>query len=439
MSQTSPLHAGAADTQRSPDVGHDPAAWSQVVDELFELGRRVRKSELDTINLIASDNAMPAVVSRRPVYDGHIIQEGLVGRRPFAGAAAHDALEAKAVEIACRVFGVEHANVQPHSCSQANQAVYHAILRPGDAVLALGFRAGGHLTHGLSSNFSGRHYRFLHFGAAGDERLDYVAARRLAEEAKPKLIVCGSSSYPRLFDAAELRRIADGVGARLMFDLSHEAGLIAGGALPNIVPIADAATMSTDKTLRGPFGGVILCRRELAAAVDKAVHPGTQSSFPIRKVATTAHCLALTQTPEFRRYAAQVLRNARQLASAFAPGSLFTGGTDKHYIVVNVRQAFGIDGATAEQRLERVGVLSSRQTVPSDSSSKMAEASGLRLGLAWLTSRGYAEGDVASVAEIILAALSGEPDAPTLEALARRAAELGARSRPDDVWADRAH
>lgn len=409
--------------------------WTMMMNELRQHGTQLTNYERKVINLIASDNAIPTTTLKNPPYAGCMIQEGLLGKRPFAGAELHDKIENIAVRAACQVFNAEHANLQPHSCSQANQAVYHALLTPGDAVLALGFKAGGHLTHGLKINFSGRAYQFEFYGIGTDGLIDYDSAAEIAKKISPKLIICGSSSYPRLFDAERLRWIADSVGARLMFDLSHEAGLIAAGVIPNPIPLADVATMSLDKTLRGPFGGTILCREELAAAIDKAVHPGTQSSFSVRKIADAANALILTQESQFKDYAENVLLNAKQLEHVFAqfPTILLTGGTDKHYIVLDVMKAFGINGIVAEQRLEKIGILSSRQTLPSDLSPKMADCNGLRLGTAWATSRGYRTQEFKEIAKIISEALSTD-NKETLSSLADRVNSLVECKRIHDVW-----
>lgn len=411
------------------------AADSQI-QQLRRLGERQWIYENSVINLIASDNAYPLVQAEEPTYCGHMLQEGLRHRRPFAGAVLHDEIELFAEKLACEVFGADHANLQPHSCSQANQAAYHALLTHGDAVLALGFRAGGHLTHGLSINFSGRSYRFTFYGVDKDGLIDYGAARDLAISTRPKLIVCGSSSYPRLFDAPLLRAIADEVDSLLMFDLSHEAGLIAGGVIDNPVPLADVVTMSLDKTLRGPFGGLILARKHLADAIDRAVHPGTQSSFPIRKLTDAAHALALTKTAWFRDYARNVLANAKVLERHFfhAGIPMVTGGTDKHYIVLDVKNGFGLVGQDAERRLEQIDILTNRQTLPQDPSSRTAAAGGLRLGTAWVTSRGYRANDIDGVAELICSALTAETLDSCLAELKARTAALVAVERVNDVW-----
>ena len=411
-----------------------------ISDRLFlrlcELGAKQWEYERSVVNLIASDNAIPLSQSERPSYSGHMIQEGLRGRRPFAGAAVHDEMEALAENIACQVFGADHANLQPHSCSQANQAAYHALLSHGDQVLALGFRNGGHLTHGLSSNFSGRHYRFTHFGTDIHGYIDYSQVRDAAQTTRPRLIVCGSSSYPRLYNTEALRAIADEVNALLMFDLSHEGGLIAGGVFPNPISFADVVTMSLDKTLRGPFGGLILCRSRLAQDIDRAVHPGTQSSFPIRKLTDAAHALILTRTPAFRDYAQRVLNNAKALGHTLlrSGATLSTGGTDKHYIILNASQSFMISGSEAERRLESVGILASRQTLPTDRSARSADASGLRLGTPWITSRGYSVTDTSEIADIVLAALSQAPDLTAVRQLTNRVTQIVSRERMLDVW-----
>jgi glycine hydroxymethyltransferase len=402
---------------------------------LRALGNQLWTYENSVINLIASDNAYPLAISNRPTYRGHMIQEGLLGHRPFAGAALHDTIEKMSQGVACGIFGADHANLQPHSCSQANQAVYHALLSPGDTVLALDFRAGGHLTHGLSVNFSGRTYRFAHYGITETGYIDYAAAQELALQQQPKLLVCGSSSYPREYDIRRLRVIADSVGATLMLDLSHEAGLIAGAALSNPVPDADVVTMSLDKTLRGPFGAVVLSRGHLAHRLDRGIHPGTQSSFPLRRLTDATHALILTQSAAFQRYASRVIANAKVLEQCFRQGDvpMVTGGTDKHYVVLDVRKRFGISGVHAERALESIGVLTNRQTLPHDPTKRADEAGGLRLGTAWATSRGYRADDFEEIGAILVTALSSASvKAQRVQrALVRH---LVSKTRKGDVW-----
>ncbi|MER8513722.1 serine hydroxymethyltransferase [Mesorhizobium sp. M1060] len=415
------------------DIASGDAFLSAAGEKLADLGAQQMRLERSVINLIASDNALPRKFAEYPPYPGHIIQEGLVGARPFAGAALHDEIERLAAAIACRVFSAEHANLQPHSCSQANQAVYHALLKPGDPVLALGFRDGGHLTHGLGINFSGRLYRFSYYHTGADGLIDYENAEALARSLQPKLIVCGSSSYPRWYNGERLRAISDLCGAVLMFDLSHEAGLIAGGALSNLVPLADVATMSLDKTLRGPFGGMILCKKALAGRVDRAVHPGTQSSFPIRRLTDSAAALIASQTPDFAAYARNTVETARVLGSALAARGavLLTGGTDKHYVVVDTFRSYGISGAKAERALEGVDMLSSRQTLPDDASQRSNAASGLRLGAAWISSRGYLAKEAHAVAGLVHDTLTGARRRSDIREQVRA---LAGRARTLDVW-----
>ena len=407
--------------------------WEDLLADLQTNGDNLTQQERSVINLIASDNAIPSFFSNNPPYKGYMIQEGLVNRRPFAGAIFHDSIEEIAARAACKVFHADHANLQPHSCSQANQAVYHALLKPGDKILALGFKDGGHLTHGLKLNFSGRSYQFEFYGTGADGLIDYAEALDLALKISPQLIICGSSAYPRLFDAQKLRDIADSVGAKLMFDLSHEAGLIAAGVIPNPIPLADVATMSLDKTLRGPFGGAILCKDSYKDLIDKAVHPGTQSSFSVRKIADAAHALILTQESQFKAYAERTLANAKALEYAFKsyPGLLLTGGTDKHYVILDVQAIFNVTGEIAEQRLENMGILSSRQTLPRDRSAKMSMGSGLRLGTAWASSRGYGVSDFNEIADIILKALMQNEEP---KQLAARTMALSQQKRKYDVW-----
>jgi glycine hydroxymethyltransferase len=410
----------------------------QRLARLRSLSEQQLAYENSIINLIASDNAVPKVLEFETPYKGHIIQEGIVGNRPFAGAIFHDKIENFAREVACSVFGAEHANLQPHSCSQANQAVYHAFLAPGDNILALTFAAGGHLTHGAKANFSGRVYNFSYYGVNDSGLIDYAEIERLSTEIQPKLIVCGSSSYPRLFDAHRLRMIADMVGAKLMLDLSHEAGLIAGGAIENPIPFADVATMSLDKTLRGPFGGLILSRREFAKTIDRAVHPGTQSSFPIRKLTESAHALIITQTIAFQNYARNVLANAKMMEQVFLNNSIpmITNGTDKHYLIMDVNHGFGISGTAAEQRLEDIGLLTNRQTVPHDISKRANDASGLRIGSPWATSRGYSTTEFEEISHIIIEALRGESNENAKTKLRKRVMSLVSIIREGDVWRD---
>ncbi|MFD9735814.1 serine hydroxymethyltransferase [Umezawaea sp. NPDC059074] len=400
-------------------------------ERLRSAATRQADYERSTIDLIASDNAVPGWRAHTAPYLGDMIQEGIAGKRPFAGAAIHDELELLAGEVARGVFGVGHAILQSHSCSQANQAVYHALLRPGDRVLALRFRAGGHLTHGMRANFSGRAYNFEFYGVDASGVIDYDALREHAHRFEPKLLIGGSSSYPWRYDTARLRAIADEVGARLLLDLSHEAGLIAGGAFPCDLADADVVTMSLDKTLRGPHGAAILCRADLAGVIDSAVHPGTQSSFPLRRITDATAALLETRTAAFAEYAERCVTLARGLAEHFRridPDAV-VGGSDKHYLLLDTERAFGHDGHAAELLLERCGVLSNRQSLPGGASDRLKDAGGLRIGTAWLSSCGYDEHDTGVLAEVVADALRGAD----VDKCARVVRDLTGRVRPLDV------
>jgi glycine hydroxymethyltransferase len=403
------------------------------LEHLKSLCSQQWKYENSVINLIASDNACDLDLGLFQDYPAHIIQEGLLGDRPFAGARLHDELESYAAQLACEVFEADHANIQPHSCSQANQAAYQALLQPGDRVLALGFKAGGHLTHGLKINFSGRAYDFAFYGLDSNGIIDYESLASQVIDFQPKLVVCGSSSYPRRYDVDRLRDAADSVGAYLMLDLSHEAGLIAGGAYPNPVPQADVVTMSLDKTLRGPFGGMILCKSSLAKKIDSAVHPGVQSSFPIRKLISAAHSLILTKTPEFGEYAERVIKSAQEIANVFTKKEIpiLTDGTDKHYVVVDVEKGFGCNGMQAETLLEEIGILSSRQVLPRDESARSNQASGLRIATAWISSRGYQSDEAREVATLVTDYLSGAMSPVEAQ---RHVSRLASLPRTTDIW-----
>ncbi|WNI18661.1 serine hydroxymethyltransferase [Actinacidiphila sp. ITFR-21] len=410
----------------------DPGRLSGLRAELYDSGARQDAYERSVINLIASDNAVPGWRRHTLPYSGDMIQEGIVGRRPFAGAALHNELERIAAEVACEVFGVDHAILQPHSCSQANQAVYHGLLRPGDRVLALRFRAGGHLTHGMRHNFSGRTYAFDFYGVGADGRIDYDEALRAAKEFRPRLVVCGSSSYPWIYDVAALRALCDEVGAYLHLDLSHEAGLIAGGAFPCDLGPADVVTMSLDKTLRGPHGAAVLCRADLAGRMDAAVHPGTQSSFPVRRLTDAAAALLESQTAGFAEYARRSVALTRALGErllAFDARAVVGGGSDKHYLLLDTERVFGRDGRAAEELLEDLGLLTNRQWLPHDRSSGFDDAGGLRLGTAWLSSCGYDTADADALADLLVRALSGDDRDDCAAAFA----ELVTRDRPGDV------
>lgn len=404
-----------------------------IISKLKNIADRQYTYDHSIINLIASDNASPLDYSRLDCYDTISVQEGNAGQRPFAGAVLHDEVEAYVRQVACIAFGAEHANIQPHSCSQANEAVYSAFLEPGDRVLALSYLSGGHLTHGMRMNFSGRNYEFHHFKLGANEQIDYGQVATMATRLHPKLIMCGASAYPRCYRYEALRAAADSVGARLVFDISHEAGLILGGAFPSPVGCADAVTLSMDKTLRGRHGGMILARKADAKRIDHAVHPGVQSSFAVRKLYDAGLALAQATTSEFREYASRTVAMARRcadLANMVAPGCVVAGGTDKHYLIIDVFKAFNMMGTEAERLLEQAGVLSNRQATPRDSTSKIRDARGVRLGFAWMASRGFSVADL----DILFPAINECLSSRDVSGLSRAVTTLLRLKRPLDVW-----
>ncbi|MFP5376896.1 MAG: serine hydroxymethyltransferase, partial [Acidimicrobiia bacterium] len=350
--------------------------------ELFGIIERELARQSTTLQLIASENfTSTAVLEATGSVLTNTYAEGYPGRRYYGGNAVVDEAESLAIERAKALFGADAANVQPHSGANANMAVYLALLQPGDTVLGMRLDQGGHLTHGSPVNFSGRMYRFVSYGVtASDERLDLDQMRDLALEHRPRMIVAGATAYPRLIDPAPLRAIADEVGALLVFDAAHVAGLVAGGVHPDPVPLADVVTFTTHKTLRGPRGGCILARDEHAKAIDKAVFPGLQGGPLEHVIAAKAVAFREAAQPEFRRYAAQVVRNARALAAALAGEGLriVSGGTDNHLMLVDLR-TFDADltGKEAQEALDRAGMTLNKNQVPGDPRSPFV-TSGLR-------------------------------------------------------------
>ena len=331
--------------------------------------------------------------------------EGVPGKRYYAGCEFVDQVESYAIEQCKRLYGAEHANVQPHSGSQANQAVFLALLKPGDTILGMSLSAGGHLTHGHKVNFSGVFYKPVYYGIGRDTQLlDYEEIARLAQEHKPKLIIAGASSYSRTIDFARFAEIARSVGAYLLVDMAHIAGLVAAKLHPNPVPYADVVTSTTHKTLRGPRGGFILCKKELAGVIDKAVMPGIQGGPFMDVIAAKAVCFELAQKPEFITYQKQVIANAQKLAQELAQRGwkIVSGGTDNHMFVVDLQGK--LTGKEAEQKLELAGITVSRSTIPFDPAPP-AVCSGIRLGTPAATSRGMTEPEMTEIAHKIDSAL----------------------------------
>ena len=366
------------------------------------LKREVHRQN-STLQMIASENfTSPAVMAMQGSPITNKYSEGYPGKRYYGGNAVVDEAEELARERVKALFGAEHANVQPHSGANANMAVYFALLNPGDKVMGLRLDQGGHLTHGSPVNFSGHLYNFVAYGVDPEtERIDYAAVRALAVAEQPKLIIAGATAYPRSIDFAEFRSIADEVGALLMVDAAHIAGLIAGGAHPSPVPYADVVTFTTHKTLRGPRAGCILSRAEHAAAIDKAIFPGLQGGPLMHAVAAKAVAFAEAQRPEFREYAAQIVRNARALSDGLiAEGfRIVSGGTDNHMVLVDLRP-FGVNGKVAQIALDAAGIVCNKNAIPNDPE-KPFVTSGIRLGTASVTTTGMTEPEMAVIAAMI--------------------------------------
>lgn len=363
------------------------------------------------LQLIASENfTSPAVMRATGSVLTNKYAEGYPGKRYYGGNAVVDDIESIAIDRAKRLFGADHANVQPHSGANANMCVYQALLQPGDTVMGLSLDHGGHLTHGSPVNASGLLYQFVAYGVGAEDRIDLEQAHKLAVEHRPKLIVVGTTAYPRRLDPEPWRAIADEVGALLMFDMAHLAGLVAGGAHPNPVPYCDVVTFTTHKTLRGPRGGAILCREEYAKAIDKAVFPGWQGGPLEHAIAGKAIAFGEALDPSFKDYAAQIVTNASALAGALAAEgfSLVSGGTDNHLMVVDLRPFDAeLTGKVAQVTLDEQGITLNKNTVPDDPRSPFV-TSGLRIGTPSVTTQGMTEAEMPVIAGLIARALRGE-------------------------------
>ena len=355
------------------------------------------------IELIASENFVsePVMAAMGSILTNKYA-EGYPGKRYYGGCECVDVVENIARERACKLFGAEHANVQPHSGAQANMAVYFALLKPGDTVLGMNLAHGGHLTHGSPVNMSGSYFHFVPYGVDSETgRINYEKLREIALEAKPKLIVAGASAYPRIIDFEKIAAVAKEVGAYFMVDMAHIAGLVAAGLHPSPVPYADVVTTTTHKTLRGPRGGMILCREELAKQIDKAIFPGTQGGPLMHIIAAKAVCFGEALKPEFKTYQEQILKNAKALEkSLLAEGfDLVSGGTDNHLLLVDLRP-MNITGKELEHRLDEVYITVNKNAIPDDPQSPFI-TSGIRVGTPTATSRGLKEEDMAVVGHLI--------------------------------------
>ncbi|HYH52162.1 MAG TPA: serine hydroxymethyltransferase [Acidimicrobiia bacterium] len=391
----------------------DPFAAVSAVDaELADVLRREVVRQNTTIQLIASENfTSPAVLAAQGSVLTNKYSEGYPGKRYYGGNYVVDDAEELARKRVCDLFGAEHANVQPHSGANANMGVYLALLEPGDKVMGMRLDQGGHLTHGSPVNFSGRLYEFVAYGVDDEtECLNYDAIAHLARTERPKAIIAGATAYPREINFMAFRQIADDVGALLIVDAAHIAGLIAGGAHPSALPDADVMTFTTHKTMRGPRGGAILCKEEYAKAIDKAVFPGMQGGPLMHVIAAKAVCFHEAAQPSFRAYAEGVVRNARALAAALADEGfrIVSGGTDNHLMLVDLRP-FGVTGKVAQEALDRAGITLNKNTIPNDPESPFV-TSGLRIGTAAVTTAGMGEGEMAEIASLIARVLRATDD-----------------------------
>jgi glycine hydroxymethyltransferase len=400
--------------------------------KLAEIVRRETERQNTTIQLIASENFTSlAVLAAQGSVLTNKYSEGYPGKRYYGGNYVVDDAEELARDRACALFGTDHANVQPHSGAGANMAAYMALLELGDKVMGMRLDQGGHLTHGSPVNFSGRLYDFVAYGVDDEtETLDYDRIRDLAVRERPKMIVAGATAYPRIIDFAAFRQIADEVGALFLVDAAHIAGLIVGGAHPSPAPYADIITLTTHKTLRGPRAGCILCREEYAAAIDKAVFPGLQGGPLMHVIAAKAVAFHEAAQPEFREYAAGIVRNSRALAGGLDGEGfrIVSGGTDNHLMLVDLRP-FGVTGKQAQEALDRAGITVNKNAIPNDPE-KPFVTSGLRLGTAAVTTAGMGEPEMAEIASLIATVLRKADDDTVARDVRDAAASLCSKYTP---------
>ena len=379
---------------------YDPEVGSAMAEEQARQKRN--------LELIASENIVsPAVMAAMGSLLTNKYAEGYPGKRYYGGCYAVDKVEKIARKRACELFGAEHANVQPHSGAQANMAVYFAMLTPGDTVMGMNLNEGGHLTHGSPVNMSGKYFNFVPYGVDSEtHRIDYDKVLEIAKECKPKMIVAGASAYPRIIDFAKFREIADEVGALLMVDMAHIAGLVAAGVHPNPVPYCDFVTTTTHKTLRGPRGGMILCKEKYAKAIDKAIFPGTQGGPLMHIIAAKAVCFGEALKPEFKEYGKQIVKNCKALADGLVKRGckLVSGGTDNHVLLMDLRDT-GVTGKELEARLDDCYITVNKNTIPNEPLSPFV-TSGVRIGTAAVTTRGLKEEDCDKIAEYITLVLN---------------------------------
>lgn len=374
---------------------YDPMVGNAIKDELFRQRRN--------LELIASENIVsPAVMAAMGSILTNKYAEGYPGKRYYGGCECVDAIEEIAKERAKKLFNAEHVNVQPHSGAQANMAVYFSVLNPGDTVMGMNLSEGGHLTHGSPVNISGKYFNFVEYGVDPVTHLiDYEEVEKIAKKVSPKLIVCGASAYPRIINFKRFKEIADSVGAYLMVDMAHIAGLVASDLHPNPVPFADFVTTTTHKTLRGPRGGLILCKEKLAKDIDKAIFPGTQGGPLMHIIAAKAVCFGEALTPEFKTYNKKVIENCKILAQSLIDNgiTLISGGTDNHLALLDLRNT-GVTGKELEKRLDEVYITVNKNTIPNEPLSPFI-TSGIRIGTAAVTTRGLGKSEMKQIAKFI--------------------------------------
>jgi glycine hydroxymethyltransferase len=385
--------------------------YTEVDSEVQEALDGELERQRTTIELIASENfASPAVLAAQGSVLTNKYAEGYPGKRYYGGCQQVDKVETLAIERAKELFAAEHVNVQPHSGSQANEAAYAALIEPEDKVLAMALAHGGHLTHGMKINFSGRTYDFVHYGVGEDGYIDYDQVYEIARREKPRLIIAGASAYPRIFRFDRFREIADEVGAFFLTDMAHIAGLVAADVHPSPIPYCEVVTTTTHKTLRGARGGMVLCREEFAKKVNSRVFPGTQGGPLMHAIAGKAVALGEALRPEFKDYARKVVENSKAMAEGLLEGglNLVSGGTDNHLMLVDLRGT-GTTGKELEEVLDFVGVTCNKNMIPNDPEPPTV-TSGVRLGTAAMTTRGMGEEEMREISEIIVKAARGKTD-----------------------------
>jgi RpiB/LacA/LacB family sugar-phosphate isomerase len=398
--------------------------------EVFAAIEEEKKRQFDNIELIASENfTSRAVMEAQGSCLTNKYAEGYPGRRWYGGCENVDVVEQLAIDRAKELFpGAEHVNVQPHSGSQANQAVYFSVLQPGDRILTMDLSHGGHLTHGHKANFSGRFYEVVHYGVSpANEQIDYDALAKLALETKPKMITAGASAYPRIIDFERMRQIADSVGAYLFVDMAHIAGLVAGGMHPNPCPIADFVTTTTHKSLRGPRAGLIICKEKYAKAIDGQVFPGVQGGPLEHVIAAKAVCLHEALQPSFKQYAAQIVSNAKALAAGIARNGyrIVSGGTENHLMLVDLRPR-GLNGKLAQETLDRAGITVNKNGIPFDTE-PISKGGGIRVGTPAVTTRGMKEEEMMEIADLMHQALEARDNPAELERIRDEVRQLTRR------------